>query len=455
MSTPQILVQKYGGTSVSTPERRQQVVEHVRRARAGGFQVAIVVSAMGRRGDPYATDTLLDLLRSGGGPVAPDDYDLMFTCGEAIAVAVMSQALKRAGIPAVGLTAAQARIYSDGTHVEATVEHIDTSRLDALLAEGTVPVIAGGQAVARPTWDFATLGRGGSDTSAVAVGVALGACRVEIFTDVDGVASANPRLAPDARILSRVSYEAMHELARFGAKVVHPRALASGRAGRTPIVVRSTFSDAPGTLIADVEDERPLVGLAALPPMDTVVLSARAVAQATREAWERSWLVMSIIDSASGEVIAGAADDKAGELRDALREGGLEPSQSLGRCCWLSVVGDAAALERQRPHWLARFADQGVEVRAHELAGRRSTYVLPEAARQLVARLLHEAIDRVDLPAVAPGAPADPPDGWPSRHQVPSTPALSSASRTVAARPSIEKGFWMKCTPSSARRGGR
>ena len=107
-------MQKFGGTSVSTPERRQQVVEHVRRARADGYQVAIVVSAMGRRGDPYATDTLLDLLRSDGGPVAPDDYDLMFTCGEAISAAVMSQALKRAGIPAVGLTAAQARIYTDG-----------------------------------------------------------------------------------------------------------------------------------------------------------------------------------------------------------------------------------------------------------------------------------------------------------------------------------------------------
>jgi aspartate kinase len=394
VSTPQILVQKFGGTSVSTPERRQQVVEHVRRARTGGFQVAIVVSAMGRRGDPYATDTLLDLLRSDGGTVAPDDYDLMFTCGEAIAVAVLSQALKRAGIPAVGLTAAQARIYSDGTPLEATVEHIDTSRLRALLAEGMVPVITGGQAVARPTLDFTTLGRGGSDTSGVAVGVALGARRVEIFTDVDGVASADPRLVPDARILSRVSYEAMHELARFGAKVVHPRALASGQAGRTPIVVRSTFSDAPGTLIADVEDERPLVGLAALPPMETVVLPVGAVAQATREAWERSRLVMSIIDSASGAIVAGAADDKAGELREAVRAAGLEPAQSLGRCCWLSVVGDAAALARQHPHWMARFSDEGVEVRNHELAGRRNTYVLPEAARHRAARLLHDAIDR-------------------------------------------------------------
>ncbi len=317
---------------------------------------------------------------------------LIFTCGEAIAVAVMSQALKRAGIPAVGLTAAQARIYSDGTHLEADVEQIDTTRLHTLLAEGMVPVVAGGQAVAPATLDFTTLGRGGSDTSGVAVGVALGARRVEIFTDVDGVASADPRLIANARILPRVSYEAMYELARFGAKVVHPRALAAGRAGRTPLVVRSTFSDAPGTLVSDVEDERPLVGLAALPPMDTVVLPAGAVDQATRGAWERSRLVMSIVDHDRGEMVVGAGDDKAGELRDALREAGLEPARLLGRCCWLSVVGQAAALGEHHPHWMTRFAQEGLAVHAAERAGRRRTYVVPEAARQLAARLIHEAI---------------------------------------------------------------
>jgi aspartate kinase len=392
MSAPRILVQKFGGTSVSTPERRQQVVAHVRRARADGYQVAIVVSAMGRRGDPYATDTLLDLLRSDGGPVAPDDYDLIFTCGEAISVAVMSQALKRAGIPAAGLTAAQARIYSDGTHLEANLEHIDTTRLHALLARGTVPVIAGGQAVAPATLDFTTLGRGGSDTSGVAVGVALGACRVEVFTDVDGVAIADPRLVANARILARVSYEAMHELARFGANVVHPRALAAGRAGPTPVVVRSTFSDAPGTLIGDVEDERPLVGLAALPPMDTVVLPAGAVAPATRDAWERSRLIMSIVDHERGEIVVGAADDKSGALRDALSEAALEPSRSLGRCCWLSVVGEAGALGECHARWMTRFAEQGIEVHAHEFACRRATYVMPEAARTRAAELLHETV---------------------------------------------------------------
>jgi len=394
MSASPVLVQKFGGTSVSTPERREQVVEHVRRARADGYRVAIVVSAMGRRGDPYATDTLLDLLRSDGGPVAPDDYDLMFTCGEAISVAVMSQALKRAGIPAAGLTAAQARIYSDGAHLEANVEQIDTTRLNALLADGTVPVITGGQAVARASLDFTTLGRGGSDTSGVAVGVALGACRVEIFTDVDGVATADPRLVPDARIRSRVSCDSMYELARFGAKVVHPRALATGRTGRTPIVVRSTFSHSPGTLIADVEDEGPLVGLAALPPMDTVVLPVGATDAAMRKGWERSRLVMSIVDAERGTVLVGAADDKAAELRDALREAGHDPTQRLGRCCWLSVVGDAGALEEQHPRWMTRFAQEGLAVHAVERSGRRVTYVVPEAARTRAAELLHLAISR-------------------------------------------------------------
>jgi aspartokinase len=210
---------------------------------------------------------------------------------------------------------------------------------------------------------------------------------------VDGVAIADPRLVSDARILARISYEAMYELARFGAKVVHPRALAAGRSGRTPIVVRSTFSNAPGTLVGAVEDERPLVGLGALPPMDTVVLPAGVVAPATREAWERSRLVMSIVDHERGEVIVGAADDKAAELRDALSEAAVAPTRSLGRCCWLSVAGAVGALQEHHARWMTRFNEQRVEVHAYELAGRRSTYVMPEAARQLAARTVYETME--------------------------------------------------------------
>jgi aspartate kinase len=394
MNPTPILVQKFGGTSVSTVERRAQVVEHVRQALSGGFQVAIIVSAMGRRGDPYATDTLLDLLRADGGAVAPDDYDLMFTTGEAISVAVMSQALKRAGIPATPLTAVQARIFTDGRHVEAHVDEIDTARMRALMDAGRVPVITGGQGVARDTLDYTTLGRGGSDTSGVAVGAALGAARVDIFTDVEGVAVVDPRLVPGARLLARVSYDAMYELARFGAKVVHPRALLAGRDGHVPVVVRSTFSNAPGTTIADVDDEAPIVGLALLPPMETLALPPGSLDVATRERWEHHRLVMSLTDTCSGYILVAAGDDKREELHAALREAGAEPLRSEGRCCWLSAVGRRMAVRQGHAQWSARLAQEDVGIRAVEVADRRVTYVLREEDRARAVTLVHGMIDQ-------------------------------------------------------------
>jgi aspartate kinase len=392
MKPAPILVQKFGGTSVSTADRRARVVEHVSEARDAGFQVVIVVSAMGRRGDPYATDTLLDLLRADGGPVAPDDYDLMFTCGETISVAVMSQALKRAGIPAIGLTAAQARIFTDGRHVEAHVEAIDTARLRALMEDGLVPVVTGGQGVARDTLDYTTLGRGGSDTSGVAVGAALGAARVDIFTDVEGVAVVDPRLVPGARLLRRVSYDAMYELARFGAKVVHPRALVAGRDGGVPVVVRSTFSAAPGTTIADVEDESPIVGIALLPPMETLVLPPGSVDVASREKWEHQRLVMSVADTCSGYVFVGAGDDKHEEMQAAIRELGVEPVRTCGRCCWLSVVGSTMGVREGHARWAARLTQRQVPVHASELSDRRVSYVVPEAMRAAAVTAIHETL---------------------------------------------------------------
>jgi aspartate kinase len=387
-----ILVQKFGGTSVSTAERRAQVVEHVRQARTEGFQVAIVVSAMGRRGDPYATDTLLDILRADGGAVAPDDYDLMFTTGETISVALMSQTLKRAGIPAIGMTAAQAGIFTDGRHVEAHVTHVDTSRLKSLLAEGVVPVVTGGQGVAPATLDFTTLGRGGSDTSGVALGAALEASRVDIFTDVEGVAAVDPRLVPGAPLRRQVSFDAMYELARFGAKVVHPRALLAGRDGHVPVVVRSTFSHAPGTTIDFVDDEAPIVGLALLPPMETLVFPPGAVNGASRDEWEHQRLVMSVTDTCSGYVFVGAGDDKRDELGTVVSEAGVEPVRAEGRCCWLSAVGARMAVRERHVTWSSRLAQEGIPVRAVEISARRVTYVLPEDARARAAQIIYDAM---------------------------------------------------------------
>jgi aspartate kinase len=385
-----ILVQKFGGTSVSTPERRQQAVAHVARARAEGQQVAIVVSAMGRRGDPYATDTLLDLLRADGGPVDPADYDLVFTCGEAIAVAVMSQALKRAGIPAIGMTSAQAGIFTDGRHVEADIRDVDTSRLHSLMAADVVPVVTGGQGIAPKTLDFTTLGRGGSDTSAVALGAALHAHRVDIFTDVEGVAPIDPRIVQGAPIMRRVSYASMFELARFGAKVVHPRALKAGWQSRTPVAVRSTFSTAPGTLVGDVSDEQPLVGLAHLPGMQTLVLSAGSADATLRAEWERRRLIMSVSDARSGQLLVGASPDKAADLREAIDEARLTPLSDASLCWWISLVGEAGAVRQQLPACLARLRQQAIDVHAHEVKGARVTFVVAEEVGRRAACLLYE-----------------------------------------------------------------
>jgi uridylate kinase len=347
---------------------------------------------MGRRGDPYATDTLLDLLRKDGGPVDPRDYDLIFACGEAISVAVMAQTLRRQGIPAIALTSVQARIYTDGNHLEAEVTNIETSRLRSLLAAGEVPVITGGQGVAPDTLDFATLGRGGSDTSGVAVGVFLGAEKVEIFTDVEGVLLIDPRLVPGAPMLRRISYASMYELARFGAKVVHPRAIMTGWRGHVPIVVRSTFSTDPGTLIGDVADEQPVVGIAALPPMRTVALPAGGIDDARRELWERRHLVMSIADWRTGQLLVGAPADKANELEAVLKNIASDELRQLGICCWASFVGDdSRPLAESHPALLGPDGRE-LPVLGCELASRRCTYIVSDDVRNAALTALYRTV---------------------------------------------------------------
>jgi aspartokinase len=381
-----ILVQKFGGTSVSTIERRLQVVEHVRAARAGGFAVAIVVSAMGRRGDPYSTDTLLGLLLDAGGP-EPREYDLIFACGEAISAAVMATTLRRAGIPAAAMTGVQAGIFTDGHHREAEVTTIDTTNMLSSLERGEVPVVTGAQGMAPGTLEFTTLGRGGSDTSGVAVGAALAARRVEIFTDVDGVATADPRVVPGARFLRQVSYAAMLELARFGASVMHPRAVAAGQKANVPLVVRSTFSNDPGTLIADVVDESPVVGVAATPSMTTFELDTSDADPLLRARWEREGL-MSIRDGATGRLVVGARGRSPDEIVAIL--GGVAHDRPEPARAWVSVVGETGALAATLGGGPAALADLGIEVAWVESTPNRRTYVVPDGDRDRAVRALHD-----------------------------------------------------------------
>ena len=389
MSTIPVLVQKFGGTSVATADARRQAVEHISRARREGHQVAVVVSAMGRRGDPYATDTLLDLLRAEGAAVDARDYDLMFSCGETIAAALMSHTLRKAGIPAVPLTSAQARIYTDGRHREAEITDIDASRLRACLAQGEVPVVTGGQGVVRDTLDCTTLGRGGSDTSGVEVGVALGAARVDIFTDVEGVATTDPRLVPAARLLERISYARMHEMARFGARVVHPRAITAGWKAAMPILVRSTFSNRRGTLIDASSDDSPTTGIAFLPVMRTVAAEPGEIGSGTKEDWERRHLVMSLVDGPTGVLVLGVQADRGPELDLAVQSAGAKVVAAPRDRAWVSLIGEPSELGAHSAAALSLLAGELIQVDYHELAPLRMTLVVETGDLARAVRALH------------------------------------------------------------------
>jgi aspartate kinase len=249
-----IIVQKFGGTSVATTEARQLVVKKVQEAIDKGLSPVVVVSAMGRHGDPYATDTLLSLLQSVNSQTAKREVDSLLCCGEMISAAVMTGTLQSAGIDAMMLTGGQAGVITDNHFTKARILKIDATRMFHLLKMNRIPLVCGFQG-ATVDGDFTTLGRGGSDTTAAALGAALNAETVEIYTDVDGIMTADPRIVTNARILTCISYSEVCQLAYQGAKVIHPRAVEIAMQNNIPIVVKSTFSDAPGTLITNTSSE--------------------------------------------------------------------------------------------------------------------------------------------------------------------------------------------------------
>ncbi len=246
-----IIVQKFGGTSLATPAYRELVAERVNIAVRRGLCPIVVVSAMGRVGDPYATDTLLSLARDVYPDIALRETDLLVACGEIISAVVMAGTLRKHGHPGVVLTGGQAGIITDRAFGNARILRVEPDHLRRHLERGDLCVVAGFQGVAE-TGDITTLGRGGSDTTAAALAVALRAEMLEIYTDVNGVKTADPRIVPEARTLPVVSYEELFQMAHQGAKVVHPRAVELAMRANVPVRVRSTFDDPevePGTLI--------------------------------------------------------------------------------------------------------------------------------------------------------------------------------------------------------------
>ncbi len=249
-----IAVLKFGGTSVADETARGCAMERIAEYLRAGYGVAAVVSAMGRRGAPYATDTLLSLVR--GEASQPVTRDLIMSCGETISACVFADALCERGMAAVPMNGMSAMIKTDSAHLCAEVTGMDTSRVTDVLNGSNVAVITGFQGVS-PDNEVTTLGRGGSDTSAVCVAGYLGASEAVIYTDVPGVAQCDPRIVPEARFLDEMSCADMLSLARLGAGVVHPRAVEAALRFNIPVYVRSTFESSVGTKLVPNAPEKP------------------------------------------------------------------------------------------------------------------------------------------------------------------------------------------------------
>lgn len=371
-----ILVQKFGGTSVATQESREKVYSKILNARDEGYSVAVVISAMGRRGEPYATDTLLDLIRLDCPKAAKRELDLLFICGELIAGTLISANLQQRGAKAMYLTGRQAGIMTNGNYGEARITRVNTDKIFPLLEQGNILVIAGSQG-ATEGGEITTLGRGGSDTTACALGVALGAERIEIYTDVDGVMTTDPRIVSDAKLFNEITYENCIEMAYQGAKVMHPRAVEiASQNPKIELYVRPVFSDKPGTLIcsnwkkvpfgADLPQYGRAIGVAICE--NQAVLKIRELSRG-QKAYIIKSLAESNISAADISLYANEmvliADDK--DIEDIERiiirhevSGLWVTGQSK-----ISVVGDRLA---QSPELLATFIEavegEGIEVSA-------------------------------------------------------------------------------------------
>ncbi len=245
MTRAPILVQKYGGTSVGTAARVRRVSRRIADTVHSGKQVVAVVSAMGK-----TTDRLFALAAQVADDPPARELDQLVANGETITAPLVAMCLQGLGVPAMSLSGMQAGVRTSRHHQRARIREVDATRLRELLAEGIVPVVAGYQGITE-NLDIATLGRGGSDTTAVALAAALGAVACEILTDVDGFLSADPRVVPEARLLPAIAYDECIELASVGAKVMHPRAVEIGELYQMPIHVRSSFHLRPGTMIVN------------------------------------------------------------------------------------------------------------------------------------------------------------------------------------------------------------
>lgn len=340
------IIQKFGGTSVKTTETRLQAVRHVQKAVNDGYKVVVVVSAMGRSGDPYATDTLLSLVNKAH--ITKREQDLLVSCGETISAVVFSELLNSHGVQAQAMSGARAGFRTNEEFQNAKIKEMKCDHLIKTLESVDVVVVTGFQGQSQ-SGDITTLGRGGSDTSATALGAAIHAEWVDIFTDVEGVMTADPRIVHDARALQTMSYNEICNMAYQGAKVIHPRAVEIAMQAKIPLRIRSTYSDSEGTLVTsglsshgmDVS-ERMITGIAHLANVTQIKVGVKEGQLDLQENVFKSMAKASIsvdfINISPSGVTYTVNDEDAEDAEAVLRNLGYTPELRKG-CAKVSAVG--------------------------------------------------------------------------------------------------------------------
>ncbi|TYU27236.1 aspartate kinase [Listeria monocytogenes] len=342
-----IIVQKFGGTSVQNEKSRLMAFNHIKQVLKEGYKVVVVVSAIGRYGYPYATDTLLELIGAKNTQLTAREQDTLLSVGETISASVFTNMLKEAGIKAEAFSGGQAGIITSDDHLNAKITEVDTTRLKNALAELDVAVVAGFQGITA-NGDITTLGRGGSDTSAAALGVSLQADYIDIFTDVDGMMTADPRIVEHARSLPRVSYNEVSNMAYQGAKVIHPRAVEIAMTAKIPMRIRSTYLESTGTLVTSLADdsghfdvkERMVTGVAHVTNLTQISVQTDAVKaqQLAFKILADAGISLDFINISTNSVIFTVPEEKSHVVKQLLEDEALETSVRQA-CAKVSIVG--------------------------------------------------------------------------------------------------------------------
>jgi aspartate kinase len=400
----EIIVQKYGGTSVGSAERIQAVARRVAQFRAVHDRIVIVVSAMGD-----TTDDLIALSKQISASPNAREYDALISTGENISAALTAMALQELGVPAISLTGPQAGVITQGIHSKSKIAKVNTDRILAELAEGKVVVVTGFQGINDHN-DVTTIGRGGSDTSAVVLAAALGAPVCDICTDVDGVYTTDPRKVSDARKIDEISYDEMLELASLGAKVLHPRSVECAKENGIILHVRSSFKMENGTMVKEasaMEVNRPVTGVtlnsgeaqvSILGVPDFPGVAGKVFTKLADASVNVDMIIQSLGLDGKNQISFTVDEDDLARAKDVTeavaRELGARHVECDNEVAKVSIVGVGMMSKPGVAATLFRtLGDNGINIRLISTSEIKVSCVVPKSEGEKALRLLHSAFE--------------------------------------------------------------